>query len=115
MDVAPFELVQGNELIVVERNGNAPLAPLHDLVGEVRAGEVVVDGEGDRALDDVVELTHVARPVVVEEMLPDGRGEADDWLLRLGGEADEEMLREREDVVASSAQRRKCDLDHVET
>ena len=70
--------------------------------------------EDDRALDHVAQLAHVAG-VVVGEQQPLGLGrELGGRLAHAGGEARQEVRRQRQDVLAALAQRRHADVEDVE-
>jgi hypothetical protein len=107
---------------VLEREGHrSPVASraLVDLVdGEVHGKIVEADhrprGEGDAALDDVLELTHVARPVIGLEGGQGPARDAADVLLELLGVLAEKVLDEDGNVGLARAQGRDGDGDHVE-
>src|SRR5438132_13499861 len=91
------------------------LAGLVIAEGQLTARDYLPAREDDRALDDVLELAHVAGPVVLHEtferLFADRR--------RLGGRAvtvlREEVLDERGDVLFPIAERRHMDVDDVES
>ena len=88
-----------------------------DLRGDLRKlgdGQLVVVGQHDGAEHRVLELAHVARPVVGGEHGDRLRGQAADALALLGGEAGDEPAREIGDVGAAHAQRRDQDREDVE-
>ena len=70
--------------------------------------------ERDRALDDVLELADVARPVIRHQppqpLLRHRRRAASE----LGRQLLQEVLHEERDVVATFAQRRQLDRNHVQ-
>ena len=85
-------------------------APCADCVAAGSLEQVGADrlpaGEQRRALDHVLELAHVARPRVCAQRVPRALAQR-----RAPGE---EMLGQRQDVVAAFGQRRQAHLDHVE-
>ena len=74
-----------------------------------RSSAVIIGalGEQRRALDRVLELADVARPVVADQQLLRVVVEAVEPLLQLAAEAADERSRQRQDVVLALAQRRR--------
>ena len=70
--------------------------------------------EHDGALDDVLELAHVARPVVLHQQVERLGRELEVRLVVLLAVFLEEVLREQRDVVLPLAQRRQVDVDDVQ-
>ena len=70
--------------------------------------------EDHRALDDVLDLAHVARPVVLAQLLHAVGCEARRRHAHLARELRDEVVRERPEVVEAIAQRRQVDREHVE-
>lgn len=62
-------------------------------------------GEDDAALDDVLQLAHIARPAVAAQRLQRAFAEALQPLAVQRGEAREQRLRQQLDVGAALAQR----------
>ncbi len=67
-----------------------------------------------RALDDVLQLAHVARPVVGREHVDGRRRDAADVLAMLGREALEEMIGKKQHVRLPLTKRRDEDREHVQ-
>ena len=59
----------------------------------------------DRALDDILQLAHVARPMITGEHVYRGGRDALDALAMLAGELFQKMIREQEHVGLTLAQR----------
>src|SRR5437773_7852401 len=83
---------------------------LRQALGQDRAARL----EGDRALDDVLQLPHVPRPGVLGEAAHRLAGDLRYRLVHLAAESDEEVLGEEGDVLLPRAQWRHLDGDHVE-
>ena len=66
--------------------------------------EGVAGGDDDGALDDIVELPHIARPRVTDERLKARRCDGPDALLRPPARLLEEVLGEERDVLGALAQ-----------
>src|SRR5206468_8941813 len=62
-------------------------------------------GEDDRALDAVLQLPHVPRPLILPQFLHGARRENERLLVEVPGEAFDEVLREHRNVVGTVAQR----------
>ena len=77
--------------------------------------DAVPVAEHDRALDDVLELAHVARPAVLEQGRERVVREGLDRLAVLGRVPPQKEARERGHVAAAIAQRRQLDRDDIET
>src|SRR5207248_76133 len=71
--------------------------------------------QDDRALHRVLQLPHVAGPVIVLQELDNRRLEARDLLADLLCVLRGEAVRQEGDVVASLAQRREADRDHAQS
>src|SRR5205085_5307040 len=71
-------------------------------------------GEGQRPLQDVLELAHVAREVVLPEALERGSREARRQRAGLAREPLEDRVGKEADVLAALAQRRHGELDDVD-
>jgi hypothetical protein len=67
-----------------------------------------------RALDAVLQLAHVARPLVVHQRRHGLVAQLDAGLVLLRAVQGDEVLRERRDVLGTIAQRRHEDLDDVQ-
>ena len=67
-----------------------------------------------RALDHVLELAHVARPVVVHQQVERFRRELEFGTRVLLAVLLEEVLHQQRDVVLALAQRRQLDRDDVQ-
>ena len=65
-------------------------------------------------LDAVLQLAHVARPGVAEELVGSGAREPDDGPPALRGVAPHEASREKQDVASPLAQRRHVHAHHVD-
>ena len=76
--------------------------------------DLVALGEHERLLDRVLELAHVAGPVIGHD--PAERGVADGADARVGlrAELGDEVRAQERDVLAALAQRRQLDRQHVE-
>ena len=85
----------------VAARGEAEALPVERVRLEDRVGR-----EDHRALDGVLELAHVARPLVALEHLERLRREPADLLADLVGDAHGEAVREQRDVARPVAQRR---------
>ncbi len=70
--------------------------------------------ENRGAFDDVLELAHVARPVVARRALEECRRNAVEGLAQFAGCFSEEVAHEQRDVLAPFAQRRHGDREDVE-
>ena len=87
---------------------------LADLLGQVLELHAAAARERDGALHGVLELAHVARPLVAQQLIGGARGEAGDLALHAQRRVREQHPRERQDVVAALAQRRHVQLDDLE-
>src|ERR1700683_5575946 len=67
------------------------------------------------ALDDVLQLAHISRPVVVHQNLHRLRRNTLYWLARICGEARNEKIRQIGDVFFALTQRRNVDGDNIQT
>jgi hypothetical protein len=74
----------------------------------------VAVAQDDRALDRVLQLAHVARPAVLQQLVARPLGEALDARVVLLDEPLEEVLGQQQRVAAAQAQRRHLDVDDVE-
>src|SRR5262245_30725178 len=112
-----------------EQGGLLQLLEVQEIDGELRGhvdAVLAVDqgqvGRPDRlalahqhgALDGVLELAHVAWPAVFLERLHRVGAEAGDLASQLLGEVPEEVLRQRQDVLAPLAERRYRQVDDVQ-
>ncbi len=77
--------------------------------------DLEVVAQRDRVLDAVLELAHVARPVVAPKRIEAALADAPDLLPGAAGVLREEMHREQRDVVGTLAKRGHADVDHVES
>src|SRR2546426_608427 len=98
----------------VARPDTAPSSATRALAGPELVGDVIVAAEHGDPPHHVLELPHVARPVVAAEEL-EGRGAHGRRLPVLGDEATLEVLDERGNVLRPLAQRWDTDLDDVES
>ena len=80
--------------------------------GQVRGRDHVAAGQHHRAVDEVLELAHVAGVVVLQEEVHRLAGDAAG--LALVGEAPQEVVDQERDVLAPLAQRRQRDRDDVQ-
>ena len=80
----------------------------------MRLAHHLVGGEDHRAVHGVLELAHVARPVVAREQRHRVVGEPGHRLADLGAALLEEMVRERRDVFAPLAQRGHADREDID-
>ena len=87
---------------------------LADLLGQVLELDATSARERDGALHGVLELAHVARPLVAQELIGGARGEARDLALHPQRRVREQHPGERQDVVPALAQRRHVQLDDLE-
>src|SRR5205085_71505 len=73
--------------------------------------------EDQRSLDDVAQLAHVARPVVLAKHFGRFRREPGDFLAAFEPSANsfDVVVRQQQNIVTSFAQRRNVDLDDRET
>ena len=85
-----------------------------ELGGQVVLLDGVALRQHHRALDDVLELTDVARPVVGDDLRQRAVAEAFHALAVLPGKALQEMRGERRHVALPTPQRGQRDVDHVE-
>ena len=112
-DVRALELVEGGHVIAYERRergtdgGRAWARDIGDL-------EDVAGREDHRALDRVLELTHVARPALRREVRERGIGEHHPTALGAQRGLLGEVTREQPDIARAIAQRRHLDRDDRE-
>ena len=71
-------------------------------------------GQHHRALDHVLQLADVARPVVLHQQVERRSGQLETGFAVLLAVLREEVLREQRDVVLPLAQRRQVDADDVQ-
>src|SRR5262245_44735746 len=71
-------------------------------------------GQNGGALDDVLQLTHVARPVVRGRTCEELGGGTVEALAELSGRAGNEMADEHRDILPPLAQRRQCEGEDVQ-
>src|SRR5262245_31553596 len=86
-DVAPLDLLhrqKSGRLYAWSRE--LARAVVSDLLGQIVHRQLLVSSESDRALDAVLQLTHVAGPPVGEQLFGGRRPDAPDRLSHLGGE-----------------------------
>ena len=83
--------------------------------GEVLGGEDAGLAADERALDRVLQLAHVAGPVVVHQHAQRLVRDPGDGAAELVREPVEELLREERHVLAPLTQGRDPDVDHVQT
>ena len=83
-------------------------------VGKVLNGDVIIDRQGHRALDAVLQLAHVAGPTVGQEFLCGLATEPGHLLPAPRRVLLEKVLRQQQDVSAASTQRRNTKVDHVQ-
>src|SRR5450756_1058762 len=84
------------------------------LEAEIRVAEGLALGHQYAALDRMVELTDVARPIVFDQQLECRRLVARETLAVVLAVNAQEVRGEQRDVLAALAQRREPDLDGVE-
>src|SRR5437867_10585776 len=114
-DVAALDLLERRELgRIVARDEHVRALEAADLLREIVEADRLVPREGDRPLDAVLELAHVAGPDVGKEALRGLGREPGDALAGLRGVAVDEVLREEEHVAPPRPQRRHLDVDHVD-
>ena len=84
-NVAALDFFQRRQLArIASGNHDLRTAEVANLFGQIVDGELVVPGQGDRPLDDVSQLAHVARPRIGEQLVGDRFGNADHPFLRPG-------------------------------
>src|SRR5438874_13409588 len=81
---------------------------------QLPAGDDLTAREHHRALDHVLELTHVAGPVVLHEALEGFLADGRRLRARAVSMLREEMLHQRRDVFLTIAKRWHVDVDDVE-
>src|SRR6266478_5202255 len=114
-DVAALDLLERRELgRIVARDEHVRALEAADLLREIVEADRLVPREGDRPLDAVLELAHVAGPDVGEQALRGLGREPGDALAGLRGVAVDEVLREEEHVAAARPQGRHLYVDHVD-
>src|SRR2546430_945489 len=74
----------------------------------------LLSGEDHRALDDVLELPHVAGPIVIHQQLHGRRCELPEWLRIFLAIAVQEMRQQKGHIFATLAQRRNLEVNHVQ-
>src|SRR5579875_134235 len=84
------------------------------MFGEIGQGYPLVVGQCAGALDDVLQLAHIARPSVGLERDKHLRLEADDPIVCLLGKFLQKKVREQRDVALAFTQGRKRDIDHID-
>jgi hypothetical protein len=85
------------------------------LLGQVLDADQAVMAEDEGALDDVLELTNIARPVVSHEQRQGFGLDTLDRPALQAIEAADEMLDQERQILLAAAQRRQLDADHVDT
>ena len=87
--------------------------PTH-MIGNQFGANAAVRRENDCTLDDILELSHVPRPVVLREQIERVWRQLEARLLILVAVLVQEVLYEQRNVVLPVAQRRQADRDHVQ-
>src|SRR5436190_24374381 len=82
--------------------------------GQIVGLDAPAGGDGDRVLDRVLELAHVAGVVVALEQLHRCGTEFESRALPFRRGAVEEVRRQESDVLTPFAKRRQLDLNHVQ-
>ena len=88
---------------------------LVDDADQVGLADDVVAGQDRRPLDDVFQLAHIARPVVIDQRAHRALGNLGDLLAELGADRLEEVIGQRRDVVLALAQRRDMDREDIDS
>src|SRR5262245_1499168 len=114
---AVHHLVEGDAGLrqpLASRSGLGVAAAAVQRARQVGEADLAAAAQHHQPLDQVLELAHVARPVVAHERFHGlGRDAARAELLLLAGLA-QEVRHEQRDVLAALAERRHFDRDHVE-
>ena len=115
-DVAALQLVQRRPVVDDARGllGPAVVDADVDLDGQVRRQHHLALGHGHRPLDRVLQLAHVARPVVPPQHLQRLARHAGRRATLAAGDLGQEVRDQDGDVVGAVAQRRQLHGDHVD-
>src|ERR1041384_2441176 len=114
-DVAAFDFVHGQDLVRPQTwDADVARSIVADLLGKIVHRQLVEARERDRALDAVLELANVSRPGVPHQLLGHRRRQADHALGRLIRVLPQEVLCEKQHIVASDAPRRNIDPQDVD-
>src|SRR5690349_20265666 len=120
LEISPFEIVEGRLEVkallgYVDELGSPGGALAANRLGQGVNAEHVAGAEHDRALEHVLELADVAGPVVSLEDRESLRRDPPNVLAEILAELLQEMRDEQRNVLASLAQRRQVDREHVQT
>src|SRR4029079_1436235 len=106
-DVLLFDLVERPHRPL---GGDRRRERMANLLGQILDLHATAARERDRALHCVLELSHVARPLVAEELIGGAGGEAENLTCHAQRSVREQHPRERQHVVSALAQGRDMQL-----
>src|ERR1700730_6321834 len=76
--------------------------------------DALLRGKDDSTFDNIVELAHIAGPIVIHQKFQRGRGEVTQRLVVFLAVAGEEMREERGNIFAAIAQRRQLQVNDIQ-